>query len=237
MKLSISDSDAKRKFIIPKLITSGGGSTGRSLSNKFVIPKLIQNLNVSNEKSDCSNVPEVIADRLSPLKLTRTPINSLTNSNYNKQENVESCSTIAQNVVSHLTSESNINKDSIFSDDTWHIDLTAALQSETSVSSSTEKPKKKVEETFEVPFIDCEVETLESNFEMLECQMDISEILTKKLKNYKGISKFGKILCRRYKRTKVCNITFSDMFVHKDRRFLFKTPSPDDIIIKRLRRK
>lgn len=115
--------------------------------------------------------------------------------------------------------------------DRFVVDLTVALKTvETQPIVAKKKIQEKVEKTFEIPFIDCEVELLKP-VDTLECKLDISEIVFHKCNNFKGISKFGKVLCRKYTRVKPYKINFNDTVVHNCKVFNFKTPSPDDMIL------
>lgn len=96
---------------------------------------------------------------------------------------------------------------------------------------SAVKSEKKIEKSFEIPFIDCEIEVAEPT-DTLECTLDISDIVFLKCTNVKGVSKFGRVLCRKYKRVKPYKIDFKNKkVVHKCQVFNFATPSPDDGIL------
>lgn len=73
--------------------------------------------------------------------------------------------------------------------------------------------------------------------DVLECKLDISDVVFLKCSKFKGVSKFGKVLCRRYKRSKPYKIDFSNnRYVHKCKVFNFATPSPDDAILSCLKK-
>lgn len=116
------------------------------------------------------------------------------------------------------------------------IDLTAALTTVDSKPSIVRTEKPKVEKPFEIPFIDCETEVAQP-VDLLECKLDISDVMFLKCNNFKGVSKFGKALCRRYKRLKPYNINFKrSSIVHCCKVFNFTTPSPDDVILSCLKK-
>lgn len=119
------------------------------------------------------------------------------------------------------------------------IDLTAALTKTTVKAkppqTKTEK-QQEAEKPFEIPFVDCEIEVAQPT-DVLECKMDISDVLFLKCNDLKGVSKFGKVLCRRYKRTIPYTIEFSNrMHAHTCKVFNFSTPSPDDVILSCLKK-
>lgn len=127
------------------------------------------------------------------------------------------------------------NKTSI-GNNQWHIDLTLALR-DTKSAPLVSKNSKHVEEEFDLPFIDCEVNAPESNETLYECKMDISDILKRKHKLNKKVSKFGKILCYKYKKVHQRSFDLTDPYKQKCRKFYFDNPSPDDIILTNLKKK
>lgn len=209
------DSIAKPNFTIPKLSTPKQSDS----TPKFTIPRL-QKKTISNKNtdSDYNSLSELVESHLSLLKR-----NGVSVPNNDKPSEM---TTLTQS-VSKLTLPENEN----LNRGRFVIDLTAAL---TAVKSKpavvTKKDKKQeVEKPFEIPFIDCEIEVSQP-VDMLECRLDISDVVFRKSNSFKGVSKFGKALCRRYRMTKPYKVNFKNNLVNDSKMFNFSTPSPDDVI-------
>lgn len=120
-------------------------------------------------------------------------------------------------------------------DSNWHIDLTKALRVSNSAPQIRHKRTDSTNpldvENFVPQFIDCDAELENSSVVSEFCNMDISWILSTENNNTKIASKFGKVLCRRYKRPKPYFVNVTKDNALKDiSPFSFNTPSPDDII-------
>lgn len=151
----------------------------------------------------------------------------------NKSENKNEIENITDGVSKLTLPTAENNREKIA------IDLTAAL-TKTTVKAKPSQPKKEkqqeAEKPFEIPFVDCEIEVAQPT-DVLECKMDISDVLFLKCNYLKGASEFGKVLCRRYKRTIPYTIHFSSrMHAHTFKVFDFTTPSPDDVILSCLKK-
>lgn len=179
-----------------------------------------------------------MSDRLSPLQL---------NSNASTSSNVSSSQTklvpLAKiNSLTNNVSELRLSDDSKQKNKTsignnqWHIDLTLALRDTKSAPLVT-KISKHVEEDFDMPFIDCESNAPEFNDILYECKMDISDVLKQKYRLSKKVSKFGKVLCYKYKKTCHRPFDLTDPYKQKCRKFYFDCPSPDDVILTNLKKK
>lgn len=115
------------------------------------------------------------------------------------------------------------------------IDLSVALKESTSLPSMTIHTNK---ESFEIPYVDCEKNESMKKREQLKCAFDSKNILKLRLRNYKKRSRFGKVICQKYKRTAVLKLKLDSgiNIKSKIKHFEFTVPSPDDFISKNLRR-
>lgn len=144
---------------------------------------------------------------------------------------------LTNNISEMCLSESSTQKNKTgIGNNQWHIDLTSALR-DTKSAPLVSRSSDHVEEEFDMPFIDCELNAAESNEILYECKMDISEVLKRNHRLNKKVSKFGKILCLKYKRTGNWSFDIQDPYKQKCRKFCFESPSPDDVILTNLKKK
>lgn len=215
-KLNAQDS-TKPKFLVPKL----------SFSTKNGLSSLRLKKLTDNESPEYSSLSDLVSDHLSAFKVKTSECS------FKKEPRLtESLDSVAEKVSNLKINDE--NKSVI--EDKWHIDLTVALReskSAPSVSRNSEKP----EEQFEVPFIDCEIEPRETVENVAECRLNISDILNCHSPLSKKVSKFGRILCMKYRRKRLHDIKFVDPYKRKTFKFKFDTPSKDDLILSHLGRK
>lgn len=236
-----------KEFTIPKIFN-------KNLSNKsknFVIPKLTSSdckLNSNERYLDTVDSTNNSSDEFNSLSdlvsnhLKKTPVKCEKDTYENGQSHNESENVLNKNVsklaklkLSDSNSMSSIDHKSPVTNG-WHIDLSIALKSTSSISSASNSDQNS--EKFEIPFVDCDDQKmLPKNRKLLPCSFDISNILKVSVRYQKCASSFGKALCLNYKRPKpYIKRLYNHVYLTKIKRFEFNVPSPDDIISSHLRR-
>lgn len=125
------------------------------------------------------------------------------------------------------------------------IDLTSALRQNDKIP--IESPMKSIDiEEFTPKFIDCELSKIADDDNLLStlpiitndcCEIDSSSILTMPIMRLtKKRSKFGKILCTKYRCRSKPIVSHEFMRKHIIEPFWFSRPSPDDIILEQLKK-
>lgn len=210
------------KFIVPTL----NSTQVTDKLPKFSIPKLQKKNSIQkNTDLEYNSLSELVETHLSLIKpncvsLKRFENASVTNNSATSSKTMDLTKDTAE--LSLSNSEKLV------------IDLTNALATPESKSLFTRKEKVQSVQNFEIPFIDCETEVAQQ-MDILKCTLDISDALFLKCSNFKGASKFGKALCRNYKKVRLYKINLSHKSVNS-MMFTFAAPSPDDIILSRLRK-
>lgn len=122
----------------------------------------------------------------------------------------------------------------------WHIDLTNALRNSTSVTLSKSKPRFiENEVVFPKNFLPITVNTaaIKKDAPKIMCELDISDMMHYSNKLENRVSRFGKIICRKYKYRSPAYFKESGQKDVENNLFAFDNPSPDDLILKFLKRK
>lgn len=220
----------KSNFTVPKLSKPAPRDT-LDTAPKFALPRLQKKeRNVASIDSEYNSLSELVANHLSLLKSNGVTI-------YRNPTRTNNSETNEMSVLAEDASKLKLSEDVSLSREEFEIDLTPALTAVESTPTLPQKNKKKtVLQSFEIPFIDCETE-LSQPVDTLECKLDISDIMFTKLSLCKGVSKFGKALCRKYRRRKPYKFDFDYYGCARDFKvFNFATPSPDDMILSCLKK-
>uniref|UniRef100_A0A1L8DBZ2 Uncharacterized protein n=1 Tax=Nyssomyia neivai TaxID=330878 RepID=A0A1L8DBZ2_9DIPT len=134
----------------------------------------------------------------------------------------------------------NLNEESSVENPQWTIDLTTALIGRSDPHFSAKQSSKLIpdDDDFVPQFIDCDMENefLPGSITQY-CEIDLSPLLGKKLKQRKHkASQLGRILCRKYRKSRFIKISTKFITEHHIEPFNFATPSPDDLCLQYLRR-
>lgn len=190
------------KFNIPPLNIGGGGS-------KFTIPRI--NFGEKGQTLKLTKLSDIVSNHLSQSLQKQAIIEQ-------SEKDIDCVTDSVENL--QLKSDESV----------YSIDLSVALKSTPSGSRVKSGNKIISEETFDIPFVDCDAEA--ENVTIRQCYFDIRHILNGTSIILKPVSDFGKTLCTKYK-TKSRPRLHSRTFYSK---FNFGTPSPDDVVAKHLRR-
>lgn len=198
--------------------------TNLSISPKFVIPKLngtfstIQKCNINNNTN------------LTPHELSLKKIIHMKN-------NYSGTTKISQEHL--MKNETNLSPKVIDDENQFVIDLSSALRQNDKIP--IESPMKSIDiEEFTPKFIDCELSTINHNLLTMitnDCEIDSSSILVMPIRRVtKKRSKFGKILCTKYRCNRKPIVSHDFKQKHVIEPFWFGRPSPDDIILEQLKK-
>lgn len=205
--------------------------------SKFSIKKLSDVTNKHNEANTTKNFVTRLGNK--PLFPKKQPIT--------KQVDIKSISDQIENLnVSNHKQTSTRSCTALPSDDSvnnknnWSVDLSKALKATNSLPEvSYQKLADKIDD-FEIPYTECDlspVKETKTKTITYKCFLDISDKVqtARRVLYSKGTSRFGKALCRSYKRS-VPYIDFKHKLIPKNNYefFQFNTISPDDYIISTL---
>lgn len=143
----------------------------------FVIPKfsLGNNSSISPKPVDDLTPHEISLKKIMDLKKMHI--------SHDTQENVE--------VSPHMAHDAN--------DPSFNVDLTEALTTE---PNNRRRRSDKSMETIDYRFVDCEVPTVKMTRALVECEIDIANIMREQLSNRsRKTTAFGKVLCSRFRCT------------------------------------
>lgn len=202
-------------------------------SNNFVVPNFTQKTQSDDQmKQKFNSLSELVSSHLKSdgnLNATKN-INGLTRSVAGLEIAGKLGETKSMPSVSFKQKNGDISSD-------WHIDLTKALKTTQSSPILRQTIRKSIideKASFEIPFIDCE--TIERNENNLSCRIDIKSILKRKFSNQKRKSPFCKVLCKKYNMKMTKSVIHENYFINYHKYFNFTEPSPDDQILKYLRK-
>lgn len=203
-----ANSEGSSSFFIPKLSFSATEINSDPIPKKLSMPKLKNSLSNSDTSAEYSNLSELVSDHLSPFKINKSSKCTVDTENSNraksealkfyqklpayKSDSNTFSKPLATNIQRNVL---NKNYKENIADNAWNIDLSVALKE---VDTAPCIKKSKQVEQFDMPFIDCEVES--QRYSSTECKMDISSVIHQYHQLKKSPSKFGKILGLRYKR-------------------------------------
>lgn len=200
-----------------------------SKATKFAIPRLKKSPGAEEKPGDSSEYETLSELVQSHLSLIKPPNGLALNKNLpNVPAETNEITVLSENVSKLALPGRSENEKFV-------IDLTAALTGSRPRAPEKQKERREIESSFEIPFVDCEVEISQPD-DALECKLDVSDVLFEKCGNSKGASKFGKALCMRYRHRKPYKIDFSKRLLRNRGGFNFATLSPDDAILSCLRK-
>lgn len=184
----------------------------------FALPKL-------------SSSPILVGSGGSPLSIQSGGLPSLTP----HQESLQKIMNLRKMTLSE-SEEKNSLPNETESDLPLKIDLTSALSTDTRLPNPNRKPINVIpddmHDIFIPQFIECDIVPLLEQQITHDCEIDISslldEILVGKTVNS---SKFGKILCKKYRLRELQYIKHSFDVKSRINSFNFGTPSPDDVTL------
>lgn len=123
------------------------------------------------------------------------------------------------------------------------IDLSTALRTDSKIPINDDTELVSTDEPFVPMYIDCDLvsQTTNDKLHLLpnitqDCEIDISHLVNVKLPTARVISKFGKILCSKYRCKNVSYIRHGFTPKNSIKQFMFGQPSPDDIVLRQIQK-
>lgn len=184
-------------------------------NSPFAIPKLTSKLSTPQSKNT----------ELTPHELSLKKIMGLKNIHFTEK------------ITNESTSSPPTKSPPPFSAD-FVIDLSTALRTTNSIpiQIAIDRSANDENNSFIPNYIDCDQAMPQSilmHTITKDCEIDISSI-SRAMHRTKSSSKFGKILCSRYRCTSVPYVKHEFNIRHKIERYTFQNPSPDDLILRQL---
>lgn len=183
--------------------------------------------NNNGDQKEFTSLSELVSSHLTLENASN--INSLTKSVAELQmNNVQTTKSLSS--ISYKKENGDIVND-------FHIDLTKALKTTQTMPNLRQNVvRKPVEESFTIPFIDCETNNFKPKSQ-LPCKFDVKHILKRNFKEQKKHrSAFSVVLCKNYKLKTRKSVIHENYFIDYCKYFNFNEPSPDDVVLKYLKK-
>lgn len=204
---------ANANFVIPKLSASNKspsyGSSGDQLTpHEISLQKImkLRKLRIADDRNSVQSDESIEIDQPIALSSSVQSTSSI-ESNHN-----------APDLMSQITNRSPLSDTTAF-----RVDLSAALLAK---GDKITAPIKIIPEDFEVKFVDCEVSASSALQTVItkDCEIDVSHLLNVQLNNRtRKTSQFGKILCSKFRCTRMPYVSHEFHPKHKIVPFAFNT--------------